>query len=143
MASVLHSSARTTPRIRAELKAAKAPARALASHCGLNVKTVLKWRNRVETTDAPMGPKAKSWVLTLAEEAPSQATNIRSRLLRAWHRAPVDQPLSSLDQRASRANEPNCQGSTVKPSTMKTSKVSRFICSASSPPTTSPNISKR
>ena len=46
MASVLHGSARTTPRIRAELKAAKAPARLLATQYGLNVKTVLKWRNR-------------------------------------------------------------------------------------------------
>ena len=64
MASVLHGSARTTPRIRAELKAAKAPARLLASQYGLNVKTVLKWRGRVETTDAPMGPKPKSTVLT-------------------------------------------------------------------------------
>ena len=46
MASVLHGSARTTPRIRAELKAAQAPARVLASQYGLSVKTVLKWRNR-------------------------------------------------------------------------------------------------
>ena len=59
MASVLHGSARTTPRIRAELKAAQAPARFLASQYGLNVKTVLKWRNRPETSDAPMGPTPK------------------------------------------------------------------------------------
>jgi transposase-like protein len=69
MASVLHGSARTTPRIRAELKAAKAPARLLASQYGLNVKTVLKWRNRADTDDAPMGPRPKSSVLTSAEEA--------------------------------------------------------------------------
>jgi hypothetical protein len=69
VASVLHGSARTTSRIRAELKAAKAPARLLAGQYGLNVKTVLKWRGRVETTDAPMGPKPKSTVLTPAEEA--------------------------------------------------------------------------
>ena len=69
MASVLHGSARTTPRIRAELKAAQAPARLLARQYGLNVKTVLKWRNRPETADAPMGPKPKSTVLTAAEEA--------------------------------------------------------------------------
>ena len=69
MASVLHGSARTTPRIRAELKAAQAPARLIASQYGLNVKTVLKWRNRSETSDAPMGPKSKSTVLTTAEEA--------------------------------------------------------------------------
>ena len=69
MASVLHGSARTTPRIRAELKAAKAPARLLASQYRLNLKTVLKWRNRVATTDAPMGPKPESTVLTPAEQA--------------------------------------------------------------------------
>jgi hypothetical protein len=40
MASVLHGSARTTPRIRAELKAAQD--RRPASQYGLNVKTVLK-----------------------------------------------------------------------------------------------------
>ena len=69
IASVLHGSARTTPRIRAELKVAQAPARFLATQYGLNVKTVLKWRNRLETTEAPMGPKSKSTVLTPAEEA--------------------------------------------------------------------------
>jgi len=69
VASVLHGSARTTPRIRAELKAAQAPARLLASQYGLNVKTVVKWRGRTETADAPMGPKPKSTVLTPAEEA--------------------------------------------------------------------------
>jgi hypothetical protein len=69
VASVLHGSARTTPRVRAELKAAQAPARVLATQYGLNVKTVLKWRNRVEIIDAPMGPKPKSTVLTPVEEA--------------------------------------------------------------------------
>ena len=69
MASVLHGSARTTPRIRAELQAAQAPAHLLASQYGLNVKTVLKWRRRDETADAPMGPKSKSTVLTPAAEA--------------------------------------------------------------------------
>ena len=59
MASVLHGSARNTPRILAELTAAKAPARLLASQYGLNVKTVLKWRNRTETSDAPMGPESQ------------------------------------------------------------------------------------
>jgi transposase-like protein len=69
VASVLHGSARTTPRIRAELQAAKAPTRILASQYGLNVKTILKWRNRAETSDAPMGPKPKSTILSPAEEA--------------------------------------------------------------------------
>lgn len=70
MASVLHGSARTTPRIRAELQAAQAPSRAIALQYGINPKTVLKWRRRSTTADAPMGPKnARSTVLTSAEEA--------------------------------------------------------------------------
>ena len=70
MASVLHGSARTTPRIRAELQEAQASSRAAARQFGLNPKTILKWRKRSTTTDAPMGPKTpKSTVLTPAEEA--------------------------------------------------------------------------
>src|ERR1700712_385741 len=70
MASVLHGSARTTPRVRAELQAAQASRRSLAVLYGLNPKTVAKWRGRSETCDARMGPKApKSTVLTPAEEA--------------------------------------------------------------------------
>ena len=70
MSSVLHGSARTTPRIRAEFQASKASARALAARYGLNAKTVRKWRKRTTTADEPMGPKTpKSTVLTPAEEA--------------------------------------------------------------------------
>jgi hypothetical protein len=70
MGSVLHGSARTTPRIRAELQASQASTRSLAAEYGLNPKTVRKWRGRTTTADAPMGPKApKSTVLTPAEEA--------------------------------------------------------------------------
>jgi transposase-like protein len=70
VASVLHGSARTTPRIRAELQASKESSRTLAAAYGLNPKTVAKWRRRAETADAPMGPKvSRSTVLTPAEEA--------------------------------------------------------------------------
>ena len=70
MGSVLHGSARTTPRIRAELQASQESSRALAASYGLNQKTVRKWRKRTTTADAPMGPKVpKSTVLTPAEEA--------------------------------------------------------------------------
>jgi transposase-like protein len=70
VASVLHGSARTTPRLRAELQASKASTRSLAVRYGLNPKTVDKWRKRATTYDAPMGPKdPKSTVLTAAEEA--------------------------------------------------------------------------
>jgi transposase-like protein len=70
MASVLHGCARTTPRIRAELQATKAASRAVAAQYGVNAKTVLKWRRRTTTADAPMAPKKpRSTVLTPAEEA--------------------------------------------------------------------------
>ena len=69
MAAVRHGSARSTPRVRAELQAAQASSRALAFQYGLNPKTVLKWRKRSATVDAAMGPKARSTVLTEAEEA--------------------------------------------------------------------------
>src|SRR5919107_416823 len=70
MAAGLHGSARTTPRIRAELQASQAATRTLAARYGLNPKTVAKWRGRTTTADAPMGPvRPRSTVLTEAEEA--------------------------------------------------------------------------
>ncbi len=69
MASVLHGSARTTPRLRAEFQASKESSRALAARYGLNAKTVRKRRNRTTTADALMGPKKPiSTVVTPAEE---------------------------------------------------------------------------
>jgi transposase InsO family protein len=70
MAAGLHGSARTTPRVRAELQASQAPTRALAAQYHLNPKTIRKWRHRTGTADAPMGPRQpRSSVLTEAEEA--------------------------------------------------------------------------
>ncbi len=70
MAAGLHGSARTTPRVRAELQAAQGSTRTLAARCGLNPKTVAKWRGRAGTADAPVGPRRpRSTVLTEAEEA--------------------------------------------------------------------------
>ena len=70
MASILHGSARTTPRIRAEFQASKESARSLVARYDLNPQTVRKWGQRTTTADAPMGPKApRSTVLTPAEEA--------------------------------------------------------------------------
>jgi transposase InsO family protein len=70
MVAGLHGSARTTPRVRAELQAAQEATRALAARYGLNPKTVAKWRERTTTSDLPMGPRRpRSTVLTEAEEA--------------------------------------------------------------------------
>jgi hypothetical protein len=57
MTAGLDGSAGTTPRVRAEFQAAKEGTRALAARCGLNSKTVSKWRRRATTFDAPMGPR--------------------------------------------------------------------------------------
>ena len=70
MAAGLHGSARTTPRVRAELQASQEATRALAGQYGLNPKTVAKWRQRTTTADRPMGPnRPRSTVLTETEEA--------------------------------------------------------------------------
>jgi transposase InsO family protein len=70
MAAGLHGSARTTPRVRAELQASQEATRSLAARYGLNPKTVAKWRKRATTADRPMGPsQPRSSVLTEAEEA--------------------------------------------------------------------------
>ena len=70
MAEVLHGSARTTPRVRAELQRSQESTRALAARYSLNPKTVAKWRGRTTTADAPMGPSdPRSTVLTPVEEA--------------------------------------------------------------------------
>ena len=58
MAGSLHGSARTTPRVRAELQASKGTSGALAKHYGLSRNTVAKWRARATTDDAPMGSRA-------------------------------------------------------------------------------------
>ena len=70
MAGGLHGSARTTPRVRAELQASKEKTNALAERYRLSRTTVTKWRAPTSTADAPMGPRSpRSTVLTLIEEA--------------------------------------------------------------------------
>ena len=70
MAGSLHGSARTTPRVRAELQASKETSGALAKRYGLSRNTVTKWRARTTTNDAPMGPTVpRSTVLSAVEEA--------------------------------------------------------------------------
>src|ERR671927_394250 len=90
MAGVLHGSARTTPRVRAELQASQETTRVLAARHGLNPKTVQKWRKRTTTADQPMGPRRpRSTVLTEAEEA--IVVEFRRRTL-----LPLDDVLSCL-----------------------------------------------
>jgi transposase len=70
MAPGLHGSARTTPRVSAELQASQETTRSLAARYGLNPKTVAKWRHRTTTADQQMGPsRPRSSVPTEAEAA--------------------------------------------------------------------------
>ena len=90
MAGSLHGSARTTPRVRAELQASKEKTGVLAKRYALSPTTVAKWRQRTTTNDAPMGPTAPhSTVLTLAEEA--MVVEFRRRTL-----LPLDDVLGCL-----------------------------------------------
>src|SRR3954470_21613923 len=96
MAGVLHGSARTTPRVRAELQASQEATRVRAARYGLNLKTVTKWRKPTTTADQPMGPKRpRSTTLTEAEEAivlgSSPRTSFRPRTL-----LPLDDVLGCL-----------------------------------------------
>lgn len=90
MAGSLHGSARTTPRVRAELQASKETTSILAQRYGLSRTTVTKWRGRTTTADAPMGPTAPhSTVLSPEEEA--MAVEFRRRTL-----LPLDDVLGCL-----------------------------------------------
>ncbi len=90
MAASLHGSARTTPRIRAELQASQETTRSLAVRYGLNEKTVAKWRRRTTTADAPMGPK-KPHSAKLSEAEEAVVVELRRRTL-----LPLDDVLGCL-----------------------------------------------
>jgi transposase InsO family protein len=81
MAQLLHGSATTTARTRADIQASAEPAAALARRYGVNRKTVLKWRRRGGVADAPMGPRERrSTVLSEVEEAAVVAFRVQTRL---------------------------------------------------------------
>jgi transposase InsO family protein len=70
MGQVLHGCATTTEAIRRAIQNSQESLRALAKRCGINQKTVAKWKARASVLDRPTGPKdAKSTVLSVEEEA--------------------------------------------------------------------------
>lgn len=70
MGQILHGSATTTEAVRRAIQDSQASLRELAVRCGINPKTVAKWRGRCSVRDARMGPKEpRSTVLTKEEEA--------------------------------------------------------------------------
>lgn len=69
MGQLLHGSARTTAVVRAAIQRSQDSLSTLARCHNINPKTVAKWRKRTTLTDAPMGPKPASTVLTAEQEA--------------------------------------------------------------------------
>ena len=70
MGQILHGSATTTEAIRRTIQNSQESLRALSKRCGINQKTVAKWKKRAFVSDLPAGPKElKSTVLSLEDEA--------------------------------------------------------------------------
>ena len=81
MAQLLHGSATTTARTRAEFRDSEESVATLARRHGVNTKTVAKWRKRAGVEDLPMGPRERrSTVLTPLEEAAIVAFRVQTRL---------------------------------------------------------------
>ncbi len=70
MGQILHGCAATTHAVRAAIQRSKASITALSRTCGINPRTVQKWRKRATVEDLKTGPKTpRSTVLSEDEEA--------------------------------------------------------------------------
>ena len=90
MAIRLHGSARTTPRIRAELQLATGSHRSLAKLYGINPKTVAKWRARTSVLDEPMGPRDRA-----SQHLSQEQEHLAIALRKQGHLSPDDLPPTS------------------------------------------------
>ncbi|MDR3117710.1 MAG: hypothetical protein LBT98_04075 [Puniceicoccales bacterium] len=69
MGIILHAGAMTTHRVRKEIHDSKESITALAKRYGINFKTVIKWRKRLNVNDLKYGPKKVKSALTDKEQA--------------------------------------------------------------------------
>ena len=69
MGSILHGSAKTTPKIRKEIFESSESVAKLAKKYNLNPKTILKWKHRTSFTDRRSGPTKPRSVLSEKEQA--------------------------------------------------------------------------
>lgn len=60
MVQILHACARTTEKTRRGIQLRQETIMKAAKGFGVNAKTIVKWRKRATTRDAPMGPKKES-----------------------------------------------------------------------------------
>jgi hypothetical protein len=91
MGQILHACARTTASVRRAIQNSQESLKALASRYNINPKTVAKWRRRSFVTDEPMGPIARSTLLTPEQEAVCVAFRKHTLL-------PLDDCLYSLQE---------------------------------------------
>jgi hypothetical protein len=68
MGSILHGNAKTTPKIREEIRDSQESIASLAKRLSLNPKTVMKWRHAGRLEDNLSGAKEPKTVLSKAEQ---------------------------------------------------------------------------
>ena len=68
MGNILHSNAKTTPRIREEIQNSKESLVKIAKKYGISVKTVSKWKRNISIQDKPSGPKIARSSLSSLEQ---------------------------------------------------------------------------
>lgn len=91
MGQVLHGSATTTETVRRSIQRSEECVRALARRHGVSPTTVQKWRKRVHTGDAAMGPKAIHSTVLSAEQEEAMVVAFRRHTL-----IPLDDCLYTL-----------------------------------------------
>ena len=79
MAGSLHGSARTTPRVRAELQASQEATSILAQRYGLSRTTVAKWRTRTTSPGSLRQLSDGSAAGTLAGSAQTPGQGVQTR----------------------------------------------------------------
>lgn len=113
MAAVLHGSAWTAPRVRAELHASKGTTSTLAQRHGPSRTALTKWRPRTATSDAPTGPDSlhtagrrrtraaeipdPPHLIAQAPGLPSLLQQARAALPDAWAAARCDAPREPIE----------------------------------------------
>src|SRR5215207_8960145 len=81
MGQVLHGGARTTAAVRRAIQHSQESLKALAKRCGINPKTVAKWKKCTSVQDERTGPKEpRSTVLSPEDEAIGVAFRRHTRL---------------------------------------------------------------
>src|SRR5688500_14252970 len=96
MAPGLHGSARTTPRVRAELQKAQEATRSFAARHGLNPRTVANWRDGRQVARAPHDRRPADGPDAAAQLRPGRGRGGDRRRVRRRTLLPLDDALGCL-----------------------------------------------